>query len=167
MNVARCNACHSKFCSTHWKELQAQFPHEPLTDLEKYCFSAAYLPKVLEHGLGIPAPHENVQITRELNGVSIDWALGAVLYEIMREQQHQLQQKEFAGAEGGVVGEAGNPTHQVFVTRPMSTAAASDSRSLVAVIGVGCVLLLAWLVCRSKQQSQRAGILPGARFSNR
>ena len=94
------------YCQRSWEQIDSEWPHEPKEDLEKYCFSAAYLPRVLEVGLGMtPAStrrsgeHDaaadaqlteaatdgllhNVRITKHIDGVAIDWALGAVLLEI-------------------------------------------------------------------------------------
>jgi len=76
-----------EFCGSDWNELQKKYPQENIYDLSKYCFSAAYLPKVLEHGLGLDTKQilNNVQIVKHVNGVSIDWALGAVLQAILAD----------------------------------------------------------------------------------
>ena len=130
-----------EYCRMTWDEIEGRWPREPKEDLDKYCFSAAYLPRVLEVGLGMGragmartveveqesvagggqggarrtevdvAVREtlsvgegrkalevdtdivhsdggqggvlhNVRITKHINGVAIDWALGAVLLEI-------------------------------------------------------------------------------------
>ena len=128
------------YCQLRWEQIDREWPSEPKDDLEKYCFSAAYLPRVLEIGLGMTAAdlqhtrvniqqaddqaadvqltetvtvvaeaagrgsevasHDvlrvgrsihserkngllhNVRITKHIDGVAIDWALGAVLLEI-------------------------------------------------------------------------------------
>ena len=128
------------YCQLRWEQIDREWPQEPKDDLEKYCFSAAYLPRVLEIGLGMTtnaqrtrvsaqqqsdgseadvqltetvtvdgdsadqadesAAHNvlrvdrsihserkngllhNVRITKHIDGVAIDWALGAVLLEI-------------------------------------------------------------------------------------
>ena len=125
-----------EYCQLSWEEINRLYPSEPVEDLAKYCFSAAYLPRVLEVGLGMVGLRgkglveevvedvvrgeggrveaglsvvqeltvetkvkgegeegkgggregggvlENVRITKHINGVAIDWALGAVLLEI-------------------------------------------------------------------------------------
>ena len=89
------------YCQLRWEQIDAEWPQEPKEDLEKYCFSAAYLPRVLEIGLGMTAhtqhtrtsaqddgkkQHDllhNVHITKHIEGVAIDWALGAVFLEIV------------------------------------------------------------------------------------
>ena len=86
-----------QYCQLRWEQIYREYPKEPKDDLEKYCFSAAYLPRVLEIGLGMTtdAQHNrvdaeqakhgllhNVRITKHIDGVAIDWALGAVLLEI-------------------------------------------------------------------------------------
>ena len=122
------------YCQLRWEQIDREWPGEPKDDLEKYCFSAAYLPRVLEIGLGMTsdAQHNhvsarqqqsddevadvqlteavavetegvsrdvlrvdrsvrserksgllhNVRITKHIDGVAIDWALGAVLLEV-------------------------------------------------------------------------------------
>jgi hypothetical protein len=70
------------------------YPDEPRHDLEKYCFSSAFLPKVLKrlgfHVDGPDYPNDNafaaapqLRLARRIAGVSIDWALGHVFSEIM------------------------------------------------------------------------------------
>jgi hypothetical protein len=110
-----------QFCKESWENLQLLYPNEPRDDLEKYCFSSAYLRRVLEKGLGFQtieknikqckwrkqnekneqdslqcehydsyidktgdselsfSVYKNIRFTKFINGVQLDWALGAVL----------------------------------------------------------------------------------------
>lgn len=48
-------------------------------DINKYCFSSAYIPAVLlALGLSPDEVEKNVVVAKSINGTSIDWALGAV-----------------------------------------------------------------------------------------
>jgi len=71
----------TEFCSTPWPELVKKFSTHNMMDLEKYCFSAAYIPTVLEYGFGFqPAQlQKNLEAVQKVAGIPIDWALGAVL----------------------------------------------------------------------------------------
>lgn len=120
------------FCSKHWEEILIMYPNEPRDDLEKYCFSSAYIRRVLESGLGFErlerewhekcrvdqvadqaaqlnqqrddkgicindegmeslgsaVVYKNLRFTKFINGVSLDWALGAVL-KLITDQLHR------------------------------------------------------------------------------
>ena len=124
LDLAAMRGKGEEFCQLSWEEINRRYPSEPVEDLAKYCFSAAYLPRVLEVGLGMVGVGkeelevgegsttltvetegrgerevrkgaeeggggglrggvlENVRITKHIDGVAIDWALGAVLLEI-------------------------------------------------------------------------------------
>ena len=59
-------------------------PIESRDDLLKYCFSAAYLPQIITEGLGITLDGSKLSVVKSIDDSSIDWALGSVLYEVLR-----------------------------------------------------------------------------------
>jgi len=75
----------TEFCSTPWPDLVKKFSTHSMMDLEKYCFSAAYIPTVLEYGFGFqPAQlQKNLEAVQKVSGIPIDWALGAVLLALV------------------------------------------------------------------------------------
>jgi len=54
-----------------------------MKDLSGYCFAAAYESSILTHGLGFTKDN-HMRAVREIKGKPIDWALGAVLGEILK-----------------------------------------------------------------------------------
>jgi len=74
----------TNFCQTHWSDILGKYPKESVMDLEKYCFSSAYIPKVLTHGFGFTEKqNQNVAVVKTIADTSIDWALGAVLLSLL------------------------------------------------------------------------------------
>jgi len=72
------------FCQTLWSDILSKYPSRTVTDLEKYCFSSAYIPKVLGHGFGFKnIQYQNVVVVQKIAEKSIDWALGAVLLSLL------------------------------------------------------------------------------------
>jgi len=82
-----------EFCNLPWNEAVAKFPSQKPDDLAKFCFSSAFLPKVMEHALGVPTPSKSARIARTINGVQIDWALGAAVFELnaLRKKEREKQ----------------------------------------------------------------------------
>lgn len=72
------------FCQNNWDQILKNFESEkePEEQLKRYCFSSAYIPKILQDGVGISKPDETVNIVKHVNKASIDWALGSVIYEV-------------------------------------------------------------------------------------
>lgn len=52
-----------------------------------YCMMGLYIPSLLTTSYGFPSSTQRIQVTNKIKGESVDWALGAVLYE--------LEQKEY------------------------------------------------------------------------
>lgn len=71
------------FCSSEFASLTSQHPGVQQNELANYCFAAAYERMMLTYGLGF-TPQNNLKAVREINKNPIDWALGAVLAEILR-----------------------------------------------------------------------------------
>ncbi len=99
-----------EFCSKHWDTISAEWAKENPDDLAKYCFSSVYLNTVLQRGFGLAQPHSHAHIRSKINGAKIDWALGAVLYELMLEPSSPVQTAPILpppGAEAEGEGEEG------------------------------------------------------------
>jgi apyrase len=79
-----------EYCSKSWDSIASQWEKENKDDLAKYCFSSVYLTKVLKRGFGLESPNKHAHIRSKINGAKIDWALGAVLYELMAEAHKPL-----------------------------------------------------------------------------
>jgi len=85
----------SKYCSSSWDEVFRIHGPESAPggeksarhgrsqeELLKYCFSAAYIVAFLNNGLGIELSNERIHFSNSIGGVSVDWALGALLLEV-------------------------------------------------------------------------------------
>ena len=51
-------------------------------ELLKYCFSAAYIVAFLANGWGVDQTEKRVHFSNSVGGVSVDWAVGALLLEV-------------------------------------------------------------------------------------
>jgi GDA1/CD39 (nucleoside phosphatase) family len=86
-------------CSLSWDELVNFAPGNLKgdEDLESYCFRSAYVHQLLRYGFGFQ-DNNVIRAVRVISGMRVDWALGAMLYEINAlpwshdEQQQQQQQ---------------------------------------------------------------------------
>lgn len=70
----------TEWCALPYETAKTNKPDLTKADMNKYCFSSAYIPSVML-ALGLP-PEEaskNVVITKSINGMSIDWAIGSVV----------------------------------------------------------------------------------------
>ncbi|OWF41180.1 ectonucleoside triphosphate diphosphohydrolase 8-like isoform X2 [Mizuhopecten yessoensis] len=47
-----------------------------------YCMMGLYIPSLLTSSYGFPSSTNRIQVADKINGESVDWALGAVLYEL-------------------------------------------------------------------------------------
>ncbi|XP_060073278.1 ectonucleoside triphosphate diphosphohydrolase 8-like [Ylistrum balloti] len=47
-----------------------------------YCMMGLYIPSLLTASYGFPSTTQRIQVADKINGESVDWALGAVLYEL-------------------------------------------------------------------------------------
>jgi len=75
-----------EFCNMDWSALKTEYTDTPEEKLRSFCFSAAYQTMVLESGLGF-SDAANLRVAKTINGKSIDWELGAALFEIMNKDQ--------------------------------------------------------------------------------
>lgn len=72
--------------------MKIEYSFEPKEDLLKYCFSAAYILKLLSSsgGIGFSNSEENIKIIQSIRNVDLDWALGAAIYEVSRGFENDL-----------------------------------------------------------------------------
>ncbi|GAQ83030.1 nucleoside phosphatase family protein [Klebsormidium nitens] len=75
-------AAGEAFCSADWLALQKLHEGVSEQDLLKYCFSAAYITALLHDGLGLPMDTTKVRFTNFVGSTPVDWALGAIIYQL-------------------------------------------------------------------------------------
>jgi GDA1/CD39 (nucleoside phosphatase) family len=87
-------------CSLSWDELVDYAPSKFKTDeaLDSFCFRSAYVYQLLHNGFGFQDDNI-IRAVRVISGMRVDWALGAMLYEInalpwSHEQEQQQQQQQ-------------------------------------------------------------------------
>lgn len=125
-----------EFCALPWAKLKSSFAKERAADLQKYCFSSAYLLKVLSLTLGLDPSgrgklnEQQIRIVRNLNGVGIDWALGAVLRAVASNDFVAMAKSSTDSAAPGV-----------YQAQPCSDSSASS-----LLLGI-CVTALVVVVC--------------------
>jgi len=71
------------FCANTWKHVQMLYSSESDSVLSKQCFASAFIPLFLKYGVGLTTSDiRNVEVVKKFKGRAIDWALGAVVYEL-------------------------------------------------------------------------------------
>eukprot|EP00897_Mesotaenium_endlicherianum_P010652 jgi/Mesen1/9615/ME000659S08991 len=75
-------AAGQAFCGATWHGLVEEHQGDQGGELEKYCFSAAYIVALLHDALGIAMRDTSVRFSNKVNEVPVDWALGALIAEI-------------------------------------------------------------------------------------
>lgn len=77
----------AEFCNKAWPSLVEDYKplKTPLNELSTFCFSAAYQSVVLESGLGFH-PGANLKVAKTIQGKSIDWEMGATIFELLKAQ---------------------------------------------------------------------------------
>lgn len=139
-----------EFCGMEWPEAPKLYRNEPLDDLYKYCFSSIYLEKVLFRAFGIRDPDRQTSVIRDINGVKIDWALGAVLHELARgEGSRRAAEPEYGHASGVDPRRAGvdmSATPSGVVPRldggPPELASSDLERSSFAFMSLGVIVVV-------------------------
>jgi apyrase len=84
-----------KYCAMQWNDVMhlhgpESAPGGEVTassgrsepELLKYCFSAAYIVAFLANGWGVDKNEKKVHFSNSVGGVSVDWAVGALLLEV-------------------------------------------------------------------------------------
>lgn len=70
-----------KICDQSWEELQNNYPSQSLSYLAHYCADGVYLYHLFYQTYGLQTAH--LKVKKEINGKEIDWALGALLYQLL------------------------------------------------------------------------------------
>lgn len=73
------------YCSTPFASLRSEYPEEKVENLAKYCFSAAFINTIVTFGLGLSQPDRDVRIVNKIHDVSLDWSLGAAIFQVTSE----------------------------------------------------------------------------------
>jgi Golgi nucleoside diphosphatase len=68
-----------EFCALDWLAAQMAYPNTPPQFLANYCFSSMYFTVLLHHGYGIDKTRTPLHWAEAINGVGLDWPLGATL----------------------------------------------------------------------------------------
>jgi len=80
------NAARS-FCSLKFNDILSKYATEkdPAEELKKYCFSAAYISKILRVVTKKSDPSSMFSVTKYVGNAAIDWALGSVIFEVVND----------------------------------------------------------------------------------
>lgn len=74
-----------KFCATEWNEAMRIYgPRSNEFRIKKYCYEGIYTLVLLHHGYKFPMDTKSIIFTDYLNGMHINWPLGAMAYELNR-----------------------------------------------------------------------------------
>jgi Golgi nucleoside diphosphatase len=68
-----------RFCELDWEDAQSLYPDTPPAFLANYCFSSMFFVQLLHHGYGIPKEGTPLRWADAIEGVGLDWPLGATL----------------------------------------------------------------------------------------
>ncbi|CAH1417117.1 unnamed protein product [Lactuca virosa] len=74
-----------EFCEDDWSNLKSKYPGINDEDLHRYCFSSAYIVAFLHDSLGIALDDKRIGYGSEVNDIPLDWALGAFIFQIMKD----------------------------------------------------------------------------------
>jgi len=70
-----------KYCQKSWDEAKKENPDLSTDLLKLYCFTSSYIFNVLTAGFGFDENASSIYFTKEINGTSLNWALGALIAE--------------------------------------------------------------------------------------
>jgi len=71
-----------QFCSLTWAQAQAQYPDVPSKLLPIYCLTGNYIHAMLVHGFHFnDGDTTTLTFTGDIGGTTLNWALGAMIYE--------------------------------------------------------------------------------------
>ncbi|KAK1425786.1 hypothetical protein QVD17_21145 [Tagetes erecta] len=74
-----------QFCEQDWSKLKSKYPTLNEEDLNRYCFSSAYIVAFLHDSLGIALDDKRIGFANQVNNIPLDWALGAFIFQVMSE----------------------------------------------------------------------------------
>jgi hypothetical protein len=75
-------------CSNSWEQLQQDYPNEAPPYLARYCANGVYLDNLLFHAYQLQPDH--LKVVTRINNQDVDWALGAMLFEVAQDSQGAL-----------------------------------------------------------------------------
>lgn len=71
----------SAYCQRNYNELKVGVKESRHKFLYKPCYMGLYVAQLLTKGYGLPVDSENVYSLEKINDKSVDWTLGALIYE--------------------------------------------------------------------------------------
>jgi hypothetical protein len=74
----------SPLCSNTWESLKTAYPAEPEAYLAAYCANSVFLSNLLFNAFQLQ--HQQIHIMSKIKENKIDWALGALLYRIIKNE---------------------------------------------------------------------------------
>ena len=77
--MAEMEAAGQAFCALGWEEARSRHPETPEEFLASYCFSSMYFTVLMHHGYGVDKTRTPLHWAEEIDGVGLDWPLGATL----------------------------------------------------------------------------------------
>ena len=70
-----------KFCATSWEDALKQHPELEPALLKVYCLTSSYVYNLLTKGFGFSANEARIYFTHDIDGSSLNWALGGLIAE--------------------------------------------------------------------------------------
>ncbi|XP_043706061.1 probable apyrase 6 isoform X2 [Telopea speciosissima] len=68
-----------RFCGEDWSKLKNKYNTLEEEDLQRYCFSSAYIVALLHDSLGIALDDNRINFANKVGDIPLDWALGAFI----------------------------------------------------------------------------------------
>ncbi|XP_051187920.1 probable apyrase 6 isoform X1 [Lolium perenne] len=70
-----------QFCHGDWSNIKKKYRSFNEGELLLFCFSSAYIVALLHDTLKFPMDHKSIDVTNQIRGVPVDWALGAFIVQ--------------------------------------------------------------------------------------
>ncbi|KAG8087575.1 hypothetical protein GUJ93_ZPchr0010g9547 [Zizania palustris] len=70
-----------QFCHGDWSKIKKEYPSFNEGELLLFCFSSAYIVALLHDTLKVPMDSKRIDVTNQIGGVPVDWALGAFIVQ--------------------------------------------------------------------------------------
>ncbi|KAK0574452.1 hypothetical protein LWI29_023924 [Acer saccharum] len=113
-----------QFCGEDWFKLRKKHQSLDDEDLQRYCFSSAYIVALLHDSLGISLDDERIRFANQVRNIPLDWALGAFILHSSTELDVQ---------------------HHGWIASLFS----DDSPTLLSLIAISILLMfLAWSISK-------------------
>ncbi|KAF5183941.1 Ectonucleoside triphosphate diphosphohydrolase [Thalictrum thalictroides] len=78
-----------QFCGEEWSKLQKKYHTVNEEDLQRYCFSSAYIVALLHDSLGIALDDGRIGFANQVRDIPLDWALGAFVMQNMADLEKE------------------------------------------------------------------------------